>query len=209
MKKSIEFVKTTALGGLVALVPLGVLVAMVASVAPVLVEIAGVLGEFLPFGPLTNMLIAALGGLALLVAICFLAGLALLSGPGDALRRRVDQLFEKIIPLYGAARRLAERVTGAEGEDFWPVAVDLHGSGARSLGVLVERIPAEGGERNAPGERCAVFVPLAPTAAFGNVYIVPAGQVERIEAPLPDVLGAVTEWGVGAARLFRDQRRTN
>jgi len=195
VKKSVEFAKATTIGGLVAMVPLAVLAVLIAAVVPIVLDVAEVLGELLPFDPVTNMMIALIGGILVLVAICFFAGLALLTGPGDALRQRIDRILERVIPLYGAARRLAERVTGTEGENFWPATVDLHGSGALALGVLVERVP---------GDRCAVFVPMAPAAAFGNVYVVPMDQVERIDAPMSEAFGAITEWGVGASKLFSE-----
>jgi len=178
----------------VAIVPLAVLGLIVAGVVPVVIDVAKVLGEFLPFNPVTNLLIALVGAIVLLVLLCFLAGLAVMTGPGEALRRRVDRLLEGVVPLYGAARKLAERVTGTEGEDFHPVAVDLYGSDARALGVLVERVP---------GDRCAVFVPLSPTAAVGSVYVLPASRVELMDTPLPEVFGVIGEWGVGASKLYR------
>ena len=149
------------------------------------------LEQFLPFGAITNLLIALVGGVLVLVLICFLAGVALLTGPGDALRQRLDSLLGRIIPLYGAARKLTERVTGTAGEDFVPVAVDLHRTGAVVLGLLVE---------NVPGDRCAVFV------GMGNVFLVDREQVEFVEAPMSEVFGVISEWGVGSARVFRDER---
>jgi len=193
MKKSVDFVKTTTIGGLVAIVPLAVLGLIIAAVVPVVIDVAKVLGEFLPFDPVTNLLLALTGAIVLLVVICFVAGLAVMTGPGEALRRRVDRLLERAVPLYGAARKLAERVTGAEGEDFHPVAVDLYGSDTRTLGVLVERVP---------GDRCAVFVPLSPTAAVGSVYVLPASRVELMDATLPEAFGVIGEWGVGASKLY-------
>jgi uncharacterized membrane protein len=193
LKQGVEFVKTTLIGGLVAMVPLAVLGLLAATVVPIVIDVAEVLGEFLPFGSMANLLIAAIGGLLLLILICFLAGLALLTGPGDRLRQRVDSLLERVIPLYGAARRLAERVTGTEGDDFVPVTVDLHGTGARSLGLLIEKVP---------GGRCAVFIPTAPTAVLGSVFVVDQSRLERINAPMTQVFGTISEWGVGTAKLF-------
>jgi uncharacterized membrane protein len=194
LKRQGQFLKTTIIGGLVAIVPLAILGALVASMIPLVIEVASVLDEILPFSTTVNLLLALVGGVVLLVLICFLAGLALLTGPGDALRRRVDGVLERLVPFYGAARKLAERMTGTAGEDFVPVAIDLHGSGARSLGVLIE---------NLSDGRCTVFVPIAPTAAFGNVYVVERHQIERINAGVSEVFGAISEWGVGSSRLFK------
>jgi uncharacterized membrane protein len=166
---------------------------LVGQMVPVVIDVAEILGEFLPFGAAVNLLIALLGSVVVLVLLCFFAGLALLTGPGAALRHRVDGLLERIVPLYGAARRLAERVTGKEGDDFLPVSVDLTGTGTLSLGFLIENIP---------GGRCTVFIPMAPMAAFGNVMIVARERVERLDSTVPETAGVISEWGVGSARLF-------
>ena len=193
MKSGAEFFKATLIGGLVALVPVALLVFLVTSVVPVVIEVAAVLERFLPFGAFWNLLIATVGSALILLAICFFTGLALLTGPGDALRRKVNGLLERIIPLYGAARRLAERMTGTDGDDFLPVTVDLSGAGALSLGFLIE---------NVPGDRCAVFIPMAPMPAMGNVVIVDRARVERIHAPMPEAFGVISEWGVGSGKLL-------
>jgi uncharacterized membrane protein len=199
LRTGLEFFKTTAIGGLVAIVPLTILGVLAVTVVPIVMDVADVLEQFLPFGAITNLLIALVGGVLVLVLICFLAGVALLTGPGDALRQRLDSLLGRIIPLYGAARKLTERVTGTAGEDFVPVAVDLHRTGAVVLGLLVE---------NVPGDRCAVFVPMAPAVGMGNVFLVDREQVELVEAPMSEVFGVISEWGVGSARVFRDERRS-
>lgn len=193
MKQTARRVWATALRGLVALVPLAVVGFLVASALPGLLAAAELLDGLLPFGRALNLLLASVLALASVFAFCFGVGAALGTRPGDALKRALNEFLEGTIPLVGAARKLAERVTGTHGEEFSAVEIDLHDSPARVLGLLVEALP---------DDRCAVFVPMTPTAAVGQVYLVPRSRIQFLEAPMQEAIGVLTEWGVGASKLF-------
>ena len=53
-----------------------------------------------------------------------------------------------------------------------------------------------------PGDRAAVYVPMTPAATFGQVYIVASTQVDPLEVPVGELMGPVTEWAAGTARLL-------
>lgn len=60
MKRFIQFVKTTVIGGLVVIVPLAILVFFVSDAVDTLVEATRPFTMNLPFAPLVNTLIAVL-----------------------------------------------------------------------------------------------------------------------------------------------------
>lgn len=60
MKRFIQFVKTTVIGGLVVIVPLAILVLFVSDAVDTLVEATRPFTMNLPFAPLVNTLIAVL-----------------------------------------------------------------------------------------------------------------------------------------------------
>ena len=95
--------------------------------------------------------------------------------------------------MYNAIANLAQRFAGVEGSQFTPVEVDLYDSASRVIGFLVETLP---------DGRCAVFVPSAPMATVGNVYLVPREKVVRLDATMADTVSVVTQWGVDAETLF-------
>ena len=100
----------------------------------------------------------------------------------------------KRVPMYNAIASLTQRFAGIDGRDFVPVEVDIYGSGARAVGFLVETLP---------DDRCAVFIPTAPVATVGNLYLVPNDRVNRIGGTATDTLSVITQWGVEAGKLFR------
>ena len=71
--------------------------------------------------------------------------------------------------------------------------VDLHGSDARVLALVVEEL--EDG-------RLTVLVPNAPTPTVGTLYVMPANRVEPIAATGAAALNCFMQWGVGSRQLL-------
>jgi uncharacterized membrane protein len=94
--------------------------------------------------------------------------------------------------MYRALSNLTKAFVGEEGQQFQPVEIDLFASDVRALGFVVEELP--------DGRR-AVFVPSAPVATVGNVYLVPASSLRPIPASVRDMTSVITQWGVEASRL--------
>ncbi|MGI9341606.1 MAG: hypothetical protein ACR2QV_02075, partial [Gammaproteobacteria bacterium] len=109
MKNLLEFVKTTAIGGLVVIVPLGIVFVALAEVYSLLADLTKGPAELLPFDPLTNGVIALLAQIALIVLACFAVGLFLKTQFGDRLKASLEQRLEDMIPMYGLLRNLAQR----------------------------------------------------------------------------------------------------
>ena len=194
MKKMLEFVKTTILGGLVAIVPLAVLLVALGMALKVLIDIATVLKDVLPFAPLVNTAIVFGVAVIALVVICFGAGLMVKTAFGHAFVERVHTFFSKHMPLYKTVREITRNAAGMQGREFDLALIDLHGSPSRVLGTVMEELP---------DNRVAVYVPMSPTLGVGQVYVLPAANVERMDVPIADFAGAITQWGVGTEKLFQ------
>lgn len=194
MKKLLDFLKTTLLGGLLAVVPIAAVLVALGMVFKVAVDVITAMADVLPYSPLANT--AIIFGLALVavVAVCFGAGLLVRTAFGSAFVEGMHTVLSKHLPLYKMARNVAQNAAGMQGRDFDLALIDLHGSHARVLGAVMEELP---------GDRVAAFIPMSPTLAVGQVYLLPAKSVERMNVPIADFAGAISQWGVGAERLFR------
>lgn len=97
------------------------------------------------------------------------------------------------IPLYGALKGFAARLSEIdEGSTFRP-AILVVGDGERELGYL-----AEGhGDGNA-----TVKPPLAPTPFSGSTEIVSMRPVKMRDASLGDFTRVLSHWGIGACELI-------
>jgi uncharacterized membrane protein len=98
--------------------------------------------------------------------------------------------------MYNAISSLTKRFAGLEGNKFAPVEVDLHGSTARVIGFLIELLP---------DDRCAVFIPSAPVATVGNIYVVSQQAITKLDASVTDTLTAISQWGVDTVDLYQPE----
>jgi uncharacterized membrane protein len=194
MNKIIEFAKTTVVGGLVVIVPITIIVLALNHVLMMLIEFAGTAAEKTPFDVLTQTSVVISTSVMLIVAICFVTGLILRTSVGHAIREWIDVNLAARLPLYAMLKNLTQRFVGVEGTQFTPAEIDVHGSAARVLGFIVESLP---------GDRYTVFVPHAPLATVGQIYILPRAQVQPLDAPLSDMVNTVAQWGIGSNRLYK------
>ena len=77
-----------------------------------------------------------------------------------------------------------------------PAEVSLHGSDSRQYALVVEELP---------DGRVVVFVPTVPAATIGQIYVLPMSSVELLDAPVQDLLNAVTQWGAGASIIYKEK----
>ena len=187
-----SFLTSTAVMGVVVLVPLAILFLAVIEIYGMLDDIGNFAELTLPFPDIVNAVIfVALGVLAVFFA-CFLTGLLLLTGAGKKFSAFVEKGIADRIPLLGLIRKLTLSLAGAHSK-LKPVEADVHGSGAPMYGFLMETL-ADG--------RHIVFIPTSPAVTLGNTYIVPPARVVILHAPVSTVVNALTQWGAGAQEIY-------
>jgi len=195
MSRFMNFIKTTAIGGLLVIVPIAIILFILAQI-------------FYGLFSMVNSLVAELGlqvndalimigiALATLIGICFVTGLIVQTRLGVALKTWLNSNVARRIPMYNAISSLTKRFAGLEGNKFAPVEVDLHGSTARVIGFLIEILP---------DDRCAVFIPSAPVATVGNIYVVSQQAITKLDASVTDTLTAISQWGVDTVDLYQPE----
>ena len=135
--------------------------------------------------------------LAVLI-VCFAIGLILRTSIGNVLERKYDALLEKYLPVVGMLRNLVMQIVGSKEQvlKLKPAEVSLHGSDSRQYALVVEELP---------DGRVVVFVPTVPAATIGQIYVLPMSSVELLDAPVQDLLNAVTQWGAGASIIYKEK----
>jgi len=193
----LRFIKTTAIGGLLVIIPVSIILFVLVQLFWGLFDIASSIlsstfAKRLDIRANEAMLIFALTAVAL-IGLCFITGLLVRTRLGITLGNWFMRKVAPRIPMYRALSNLTKRFIGVEGHEFAPVEVDLFGSSARTLGFLVETLP---------DGRCAVFIPTAPIATVGNVYLLQMDSVTFVDASVADAAGVITQWGVDSAELY-------
>ncbi len=192
MRSTLDFLKTTILGGLLVLVPAVAALLIIARVLGMLHGVLSPIAGNLPGGPIVREGAAA----AIILGVCFLSGLVVRTAIGDRLRGAIERRLA-LIPGYTLARSLARRVAGEEEGSTFQVA----------LAEIEEAlVPAFIVEEHEDGS-FTVFVPSVPTPAAGAIYILPPERVHRVDVPFRKAVTCLTRFGEGTGELLRAMRR--
>jgi uncharacterized membrane protein len=193
MKAIAEFTKTTLIGGVLVVIPIYLsillLLKAVAGVAGLVSPITEGLPTTLPFRELVAMLI--------LIASCFVCGIALRTGPGLRAKNALERSLLEKIPGYALIRGLAGRIVGKQDEQTFTVVL------AEIEDALVPAFLVE----DCDDEHCVIFVPSVPTPAAGSIYIIARARVHTVDVPFTHAVGVISKWGAGSSELLAGMKR--
>ena len=192
--KHFGFLKTTAVGGLIFLLPLVVIGALIGQVVPIVLTVAEVLGEWIPVrtvGGISALVAVAIG---IVVLACFLAGLAARLSLGKRFSQFIEQNLMMLFPRYGIIR---DQMTGSIGGDLdmpklRPVMVSIQD---------VYRLAFEV-EESTPG-LATVYLPGAPDPWAGCVVYLPSDRISRLDIPFNDAVAICEQLGRNSASILQ------
>jgi uncharacterized membrane protein len=188
----------TVITGAVLLLPLAALVYFLAQLFLIGVKIGKPIVNLLGIERVTGFLLVNLAGIALVLGVCFLAGLAARMRVVTERMEQLDDLLEKRMPGYSI---IVGALRGAVDGD---VAVDtlrtvlVRTAGGRRLGFEVER--TESGA-------VVVFLPNSPHPQTGVSMVFEDADVETIDLPALRVFEILQFHGKGMAELTADAAR--
>jgi len=194
MRRVRELVTSTVIGGLFIVVPVYLAVVLLLkgmkSVAGLVRPVAVLIPDWLPAEDFLALI--------LVLAICFLVGAAVRTGPGRALRERFEKMFFEKLPGYGLLRGLTQRLAVDDDETAWkPALVEIEDALVPSF--IIEELD---------DGRLAVFVPSVPTPLAGAVYILARERVHAVDIPFTQAISVVSRWGSGSKNLVAAMRKS-
>jgi uncharacterized membrane protein len=193
MKQLLEFLKTTAMGGLFVLMPILLLYLLLTEALDLIVALATPIADLFPPGTFEKVEFPVILGLILILGVSFLIGLGLRSENGRSLGRWIERTILGRLPAYNALKRLTSGFAEAGKDGAFKAAVMTSADGVRELVYVIE----DDGENH-----LTVLLPWAPAAFAGPVKIVDRKRVELLDANLGDVSKVLSHWGVGARDLL-------
>jgi uncharacterized membrane protein len=193
MKKTFLFVGKAVLGGLLVIVPIYLAILLLLkgmqSIGKLVRPFTKILPEWVPAEQLLSLLVV--------LACCFVIGLALQTRRGMTTRDRMEKsLFEKI-PGYATFRNLTRQMAGVTGQNAWKPALAEMEDGL-VLSFIVEEFD---------DGRYTIFVPSIPTPFAGSVFVFEGKRVHPVDVPFPEAVRAVSQWGAGAKGLVAAMER--
>lgn len=194
--KAIGFLKTTAIGGLLFLLPLIVLGALIGQVAPIVLTVAETLGEYIPVKTPSGIAFLLALSIVIVLFLCFVAGLL----ARWSLGQRITAAFEKnlllLFPRYAILKdQMADTIGGEQTKpQMKPVLVRFDDSW---------RIGFET-ERGEDAQRVTVYLPGSPDPWAGKVVLLEPNRVESLAAEFGDTVATCEQLGRGSARLIKE-----
>ncbi len=164
---------------------------VVGKAVGILLVVAEPMARFLPVDSVGGVALANLIAVAILLLVCFLAGLVARTIPAQKLATTAESAILQRIPGYTLLKGLTSTLSPDENADLKPVLVSL-GSTAR-IGLEVERV----GE-----DRVAVYFPGSPNAWSGIVQIVSADQIQFLDVPMMSLVQIAEQLGRGTHELL-------
>jgi uncharacterized membrane protein len=178
--------------GVLLALPVGAVAYLVQKVVALLVPLLAPAARLLPPGHWFGVAAIDLAALALLVLALLGLGVFSRSRAGRRLAQTLEELVLGKIPGYLMVKSIAADFgSGEPDEGLRPVLVSFDDN--QVLGFMVER--------DAAGDRVAVFLPGSPSPAGGNVVVVPGSRVRLLDASLGASRRAMKQRGLGLLAL--------
>jgi uncharacterized membrane protein len=195
--KTFGFFKTTAIGGLIFLLPVAVIGGVLGYVYNVVLVIYEPLEEYLPVSSVGSTMLLFLIAVGILVMLCFFCGLA----ARRAIARKFSQTVEKhlvmVFPKYAIYKDiLAGNVGGdAHGPSLIPVTIQF--DDAIRIGYEAGRT-----ERGL----VIVYLPGSPDPWIGSVALVESDRIQSLDIDFNETAAICERLGRGSAQLLASVR---
>ena len=180
--------RTNVIYGLLVLVPAAIIFLLLVKIVEILENMAAPLN----LESSTNVVVAILLGLLLLLLLCFVVGAFVRTQIGSWSLERLERKILNQIPGYEIISNMLRGF--AEKRTAYPAAmVRLYGPGTAVLGFIMEE--------NENGS-LTVFVPSAPALTVGSLHVVDRERVTILEAGFMDVTNCISQWGIGLQNIL-------
>lgn len=193
VSKSLNFTKTTAVGGLLFLLPLAVVAVLLAYTYQIVVTVHKALQPWNPFHSWIGF--AVLYGLAILLLLtaCFGAGLLARRAIGARFSEKIEKQLMKVFPKYGIFKDLlADKIGGNENvPSLRPVLVKREG--VYSFAFQADRL-ANG--------LIVVYFPGSPDAWAGSIAMIAQEHVLQVDLPFDELLGICERLGRDSSSIL-------
>ena len=199
MKKTVQFIKDTLVGGVLFLLPGALLLWLAEKVLPLARTLMHPVERLFPGHLVAQFALGTVLAVLAMLVVAFLGGLVARTSPGQRFIAWIEDSILGSLPHYRMAKSVLEDHGGGDGSpDVQPVLVPS-GDGWR-IGLKFESI--EGGW-------ASVFLPNSPKVRTGYMALLPERTLRPLDLPLAQTTLLLTRLGGGAGEALRhvDLRR--
>lgn len=193
MKQSANPFVTTLIGGVVFLLPLVVVLYVLGQGLALVTRAAQPLISLLPAANVGGVALASIAALALLLLLCYGAGMLARAALGRALSDRFETKLQTLYPRYAVIKAMSQGLHGVLGQRVLKVVLvsfDDH----QLIAFDIERLD---------DGRAVLYLPGAPDAWSGSVVLVQPDRIEPLDIDSAALARSLQRLGLGTAALLR------
>ncbi len=189
--KGIQFIASTALGGVLFLLPVVILVVVLGKAISLMMVVAQPMADWIPIDSIGGVALANIIAILAVILLCFLAGLlARHAVAGKAIGQLESRLLVNL-PGYMMVKNLLHGFDPSRVAGLRPVVLSL--GTAERFGFEIQKL-ADG--------RSMVFIPSSPSAFTGVTQVLPLEQITYLDVPVSKIIEIAENFGYGADKLL-------
>jgi uncharacterized membrane protein len=193
MKKLLDFLKTTILGGLFVLMPVILIYLALAETFEILVLIATPIADLFFPDHFEEAKFTVLLAITLLIGLSFIFGLIMMSNIGRKIGNWIERIILGKVPGYHAIKSLITGFTNSQQESSFKPALLKSPDGEKEFVYIVEKHD---------DGNMTILVPWSPTPFAGSIKIVTKDRVEPLSISMGKLTEVLSQWGVGSKDLI-------
>jgi uncharacterized membrane protein len=195
MKRIKNFFKSALIGGLLVILPLGIMMAIVVWIfSHVHTAIGGLTKLFMPKS-IWQEILADILVIGLIITACFAVGVLVRTRLGKWIYHTLENSFLKKAPGYSLIKETVFQFLGNKESPFSSVAlVKIYGND-----TLVSAFITDTHENG----MCTVFVPTGPNPTSGNIFHLDSQHVFPVDIPVEDAMRSIISCGAGSSELIK------
>jgi uncharacterized membrane protein len=200
MKRLKNFFQSALIGGLLVILPLGIMIAIVAwifsQVRRAIAPLTGLLMEQSTMqGVVADILV-----IGLIITACFVVGVLVRTRLGKWIYHTLESSFLKKAPGYTLIKETVFQFLGNKQSPFSSVAlVKIYGNDTMVSAFVTDR--HENG-------MCTVFVPTGPNPTSGNIFHLDSRFVFPVDISVEDAMRTIISCGAGSSELIRKREKS-
>jgi len=199
-----QFIKTSILGGFVAIVPLAILAGVLGWFLGLIKSIVSPATLFIMDKSGTQETIALVVAVAFVVCIFFLIGAFVRTRMGAFFHNVIEERFLNKLPFYKMIKEIIVQFFGSEKSPFSKVAlVSIFNSPAQMTAFVTDETVLDGDDQGESVTTYTVFVPTGPNPTSGNIYHLPADKVQIVDVPIEVAMKSIIACGSGSQALLK------
>jgi len=192
MKRLLDILKTTALGGIGILLPLLLLCLLIREIFEFVVALAVPITVLFPPGMLERLNAPELIAVLLILGVSFLFGIAARTAMGKRLGRTIERSVIERLPLYSFVKNLSAAIMPSKEQGFKPGLLKSADGSKEPVYVIEEQ---DNGD-------FTVLVPWVPMSFTGSLKVVPSERIELLDITLMEFSRILSQLGMGVEDLL-------